>query len=108
MPVDAAFFANRYSCIYLQLYTKRLISGKSLLGWCQIPVSDIIGVPTAGSVRHLSYRLRARDGTRDQGIVNISVRLESDQGIVQGTPLANCQTVVGIPLMSLPRNQAWR
>ncbi|MBA0708171.1 hypothetical protein Golax_020153 [Gossypium laxum] len=31
VPIHHTFFANRYSCIYLQLFTKRLISGKAQL-----------------------------------------------------------------------------
>ncbi|KAJ9147878.1 hypothetical protein P3X46_029994 [Hevea brasiliensis] len=105
VPIDTAFLANRYSCIYLELYTKRLVMGRVLLGWCQIPVTDI-GFPPEGSVMHLSYRIRARDGTRGQGIVNLAIKLT-------GFPLAGSQmlsdsnhqkapqtshTVIGIPV----------
>ncbi|XVE57836.1 hypothetical protein DITRI_Ditri04bG0122300 [Diplodiscus trichospermus] len=75
VPLDETFFVNRYSCIYLQLFTKRLIAGQAQLGWCQIPAADI-GLPPVGSVRQLSYRLRAEDGTRTQGVVNVAVKLE--------------------------------
>ncbi|GKV23077.1 hypothetical protein SLEP1_g32855 [Rubroshorea leprosula] len=102
VPVDSTFFANRYSCIYLQLYTKRLISGKTLLGWCHIPVSDI-GVPPAGSLQHRSYRLRARDGSRGPGTLNVSVKLESATLLGgNGFPLDTCQTVIGVPLTVWP------
>ncbi|KAF2297766.1 hypothetical protein GH714_002644 [Hevea brasiliensis] len=74
VPIDTAFLANRYSCVCLELYTRRLVMGKVLLGWCQIPVTDI-GFPPEGSVRHLSYRIRARDGTRGHGIVNLAIKL---------------------------------
>lgn len=94
VPIDDTFFANRYSCVYLRLFTKRLIAGKALLGWCQIPAADI-GLPPVGSVRQLSYRLRAADGTRTQGIVNVALKLE-------GRPLRadddTCRTVIGIPV----------
>ncbi|GLT40475.1 hypothetical protein SLA2020_146120 [Shorea laevis] len=103
VPVEATFFANRYSCIYLQLYTKRLISGKAQLGWCQIPVSDI-GFSPAGSLRHLSYRLRDNDGSRGHGIVNVSVKLETAAPFAgNGLQLDTCQTVIGIPVTAVPR-----
>lgn len=103
VPIDSTFFTNRYSCIYLQLYTKRLVLGQTQLGWCQIPAQDI-GFPPAGSVRYLSYRLRARDGSRTQGILNLAVRLEGhdgDQGVTTNSispTLDTCQTVIGIPV----------
>ncbi|XVF52838.1 hypothetical protein PTKIN_Ptkin05aG0050900 [Pterospermum kingtungense] len=93
VPIDDTFFANRYSCVYLQLFTKRLIAGQALLGWCQIPAADI-GLPPVGSVRQLSYRLRAADGTRTQGIVNVALKLEGPLRADDDT----CQTVIGIPV----------
>ncbi|KAJ4823462.1 hypothetical protein Tsubulata_019698 [Turnera subulata] len=103
VPVDTAFFANRYSCLYLQLYTKRLILGPAQLGWCQIPVTDI-GFPPDGSVRHLSYRVRARDGSRGFGVVNVAVKLTGFQpaitrpGLLDSDSRDTCQTVIGIPV----------
>ncbi|XWS61813.1 hypothetical protein CRYUN_Cryun07bG0157500 [Craigia yunnanensis] len=104
VPIDDTFFANRYSCIYLRLFTKRLIAGQAQLGWCQIPAADI-GLPPVGSVKQLSYRLRAGDGTRTQGVVNVSLKLE---GFVPATihdQLSNdtSQTVIGIPVSVMPR-----
>lgn len=32
--------------------------------------------PSSGSVRHLSYRLRDRDGTRGRGIINVAVEVD--------------------------------
>ncbi|CAL1375407.1 unnamed protein product [Linum trigynum] len=113
IPVDAAFLGNRCSCIYLELYTKRLFSGRAQLGWCQIPVADFGFSPSPGGmVRYLSYRVMDhRDGTRGQGVLNIAVRLtgggltaqrppppgesvESDQKVAR-----SCQgTVIGIPV----------
>lgn len=90
VPIHHTFFANRYSCIYLQLFTKRLISGKAQLGWCQIPAADI-GLPPVGSVRQLSYRLRGADGTRTHGVVNVAVKLEVHSS-------DTCPTVIGIPV----------
>ncbi|KAJ0105139.1 hypothetical protein Patl1_18705 [Pistacia atlantica] len=98
LPTDNAFFANRYSCIYLQLYTKRLIVGQTLLGWCQIPVNDI-GFPPVGSVRYLSYRLRDKDGSRGQGVVNLAIKLEN---IVPVAEIDTCP-VIGIPVTVCPR-----
>ncbi|OMP09660.1 C2 calcium-dependent membrane targeting [Corchorus olitorius] len=102
VPIDDNFFANPYSCVYLQLFTKRLISGHSQLGWFQIPAADV-GLPPVGSVRQLSYRLRSEDGTRTQGIVNVAVKLDGPApapvaATPQQLPDDPCQTVIGIPV----------
>ena len=108
LPIDSSFFTNRYSGIYLQLYTKRLILGQAQLGWCHIPAHDI-GLPSTGTVRHLSYRLRARDGSRTRGIINLAVSLEGlepvgDHGLSNSVSptLSTCQTVIGIPVRPFP------
>ncbi|XVE64889.1 hypothetical protein DITRI_Ditri07aG0138000 [Diplodiscus trichospermus] len=97
VPIDTTFFANRYSCVYIQLFTKRLIAGQTQLGWCQIPAADI-GLPPVGSVRQLSYRLRARDSTRTHGVVNVAMKLE---GPFRSDDMS--QTVIGIPVNIMPR-----
>ncbi|EXC34099.1 hypothetical protein L484_010557 [Morus notabilis] len=103
LPIDGtAFFTNRYSGININLYTKRLFLGQSHLGSCHIPAHDI-GLPP--SLRHLSYRLRARDGSRTRGIINLSVRFEGLGGVA-GNGLSHsvsptlhaCQTVIGVPV----------
>ncbi|XVF51536.1 hypothetical protein PTKIN_Ptkin04bG0192600 [Pterospermum kingtungense] len=101
VPIDDTFFANRYSCIILQLFTKRLIAGQSQLGWCQIPAADI-GLPPVGSVRQLSYRLRDGDGTRTQGVVNVTVKLEAPVSAA-ATTHDTCQPVIGVPVSMRPR-----
>ncbi|KAF8379446.1 hypothetical protein HHK36_028882 [Tetracentron sinense] len=76
LPIDTTFFSQNYSSIYLQIFSNRLLGDKIQLGWCQIPATDIIeGFRPAGSLRHLSYRVRARDGSRGHGVVNLAVRL---------------------------------
>ncbi|GAB4834356.1 hypothetical protein Ancab_032611 [Ancistrocladus abbreviatus] len=76
IPLHPTFFTDKYSCIYLFLYTKRLMLGRRHLGWCQIPAADIFnGLSPPGLVHHLSYRLRAKDGTRGHGILNVAVKL---------------------------------
>lgn len=110
LPIDdgAAFFTNANSGIHVHLYTKRLVLGRAQLGWCHIPAHDI-GPPPAGTARHLSYRLRARDGSRTRGVINLSVRLEGS-GPVAGHGLSHsvsptlraCQTVIGIPVRPYP------
>ncbi|KAK9927303.1 hypothetical protein M0R45_024494 [Rubus argutus] len=105
----ASFFSNRYSCINLQLYTKRLIMGRAQLGWCQIPAYDIVGFPSTGAVKYLSYRLRARDGTRTHGIVNVAVKLENlapvrcEEVSINAitTTFDTCGTVIGTPVAQL-------
>lgn len=78
LPLDATFFNDQTRfCIYLLLYTKNFLLGYTHLGWCQIPVTDILdGLLPAGSLRHLAYHLRARDGSRGHGIVNVAVKLQ--------------------------------
>ncbi|KAK3019304.1 hypothetical protein RJ639_004624 [Escallonia herrerae] len=111
LPIDASFFHQRHSCIYLQLYTKRVMVGPTQLGWCQIPAGDILdGLSPAGSVRRLSYRLRNRDGSRGHGVVNVAVKLEASfpgvhpqrpliSGVKQFPAAGGCRTVIGIPLL---------
>ncbi|KAA8517134.1 hypothetical protein F0562_017427 [Nyssa sinensis] len=116
LPIDATFLCQRHSCLYLQLYTKRLMMGQTRLGWCQIPAADVVdGLLPVGSVRHLSYRLREGDGSRGQGVVNIAVKLEGSFPVVcPQRPLISdltllpemglCQTVIGFPVTMLPAN----
>lgn len=70
------------------------------MGWCQIPVQDFAGgMLPAGNVRHLSYRLRDRDGTRGNGVVNIAVKLEGSVPVVRPLPeMGERGTVIGIPV----------
>ncbi|PKI41405.1 hypothetical protein CRG98_038177 [Punica granatum] len=94
------------SAVLLQVYMERLVSGRTLLGWCHIPVADIRWPPT-GSVRFLSYRLRASDGTRSQGIVNLAVRLPGsfDQAPTRTqypSIISQARPAIGIPLSMLP------
>ncbi|CAI9755420.1 unnamed protein product [Fraxinus pennsylvanica] len=79
LPLDQTIFYLRKSGIYLQLYTKHLVMGNTQLGWCLIPMTDIVNrlIPV-GSTRFLSYRLRDRDGSRGNGIVNVAVKLEGN------------------------------
>lgn len=94
VTIEADFFTTN-SCMYLQLHTKRRLLGrrKVQLGWCHIPAADI-GAPPVGSVRHLRYKLRAKDGSMSQGIVDLQVKLESYGCRVQSGP----QEVIGTPV----------
>ncbi|EOY24650.1 hypothetical protein QQP08_011711 [Theobroma cacao] len=76
VPIEANFFANRCSRIHLQLHTTWLLGRQAQLGWCWIGADDI-GAPPVGSVRYLSYRLRSKDGTKGNGIVNLKLKLDS-------------------------------
>ncbi|KAI4326995.1 hypothetical protein L6164_019504 [Bauhinia variegata] len=99
VPVDSAFFSDQYSFIHLQLYNKRPIVGQAKLGSCLIPATDIGFLPP-GSVRYLSYRLRSRDGSRGNGIINLSVKW--DRFLPWMSPaLGTCQTVIGIPVTNI-------
>ncbi|KAF8380297.1 hypothetical protein HHK36_027779 [Tetracentron sinense] len=100
LPIETTFFSQRYSFVYLQIVSKRPLLGKIQLGWCQIPASDIVeGFRPTGSVRHLSYRVRDRDGTRGHGVVNLSVRLVGQMNF----PVTDvCQMAVGIPVTLFP------
>ncbi|KAJ4955631.1 hypothetical protein NE237_012414 [Protea cynaroides] len=78
IPINNTFFSQRHSCIYLHIFTNPLRSWgrKCELGWCGIPATDIVeGFRPAGAVRHLSYRVRRRDGSRGHGVVNVAVKL---------------------------------
>lgn len=110
ISLNSNFFANTYSCIYLRVYTKRLIAGQTQLGWCQIPAHDI-GLPPVGSVRYLSYRLRSRDGSKTRGVLNLSVKLEDlantscSQGMISNSipsGIYTCQTVIGVSVTGFP------
>ncbi|KAJ7944879.1 BON1-associated protein 2-like [Quillaja saponaria] len=112
IPVDTAFFANRYSSVYLQLYTKRLFVGQAQIGWCLIPATDV-GLLPAGSVRHLSYRLRDRDGSRGNGVINLAVKLQGFCSVVNhwipssaSAPADACQTVIGLPVTAIQRGES--
>ncbi|KAK7251271.1 hypothetical protein RIF29_34318 [Crotalaria pallida] len=103
VPVDHTFFHDTYSCIYLELFTKRRIVGPAQLGWCMIPASDI-GLLSPGSVRYLSYRLRAKDGSRGQAVINISVRLEGNvrwMSTSVSRSMDTCHAVIGIPVTAV-------
>lgn len=103
VPVGPDFFANAHSCLYLCVYDFRSDArGGELLGWCQIPVGDF-GAPPTGAVRQLSYRLKERDGTRGQGVVNVAVRVEGQVARAlpdkrTALPPATCRPVIGIPV----------
>ncbi|XVE57835.1 hypothetical protein DITRI_Ditri04bG0122200 [Diplodiscus trichospermus] len=94
VSIESDFFANN-SCIYLKLYTKKLLGDQAQLGWCRIPAADI-GAPPVGSVRHLSYKLRDKDGSMGHGIVDLQVKLES-----YGCPVHSGQEVIGTPVTDL-------
>ncbi|XVF51537.1 hypothetical protein PTKIN_Ptkin04bG0192700 [Pterospermum kingtungense] len=95
VSIESDFFASN-SCIYLQLHTKRALGGQAQLGWCHIPAADI-GAPPVGSVRHLRYKLRAKDGSMGQGIVDLQVKLENF-----GCQLhSSGQEVIGTPVTIL-------
>lgn len=114
LPVDKVTFEYINiisSYVYLEVFTKRLVAGQSPLGWCQIPVTDIVNelYPNDG-IRKLSYQLRNRDGSRGQGVINIEVkltglfharfqRLERPLKCSGGLPQQEVpDTVIGIPV----------
>nr|XP_043608583.1 BON1-associated protein 2-like [Erigeron canadensis] len=117
---DASFFNhnNKYSCIYLEMYTNRAILGPRFLGWCGIPASDIVdGFSPVGTARRMSYRLRKKDGSRGHGVVNVMVKLDGsifqrqqqqqrrpvDFDHVQRLPeMSFGQVATGIPVKVLP------
>lgn len=75
LPMSSNYMYS--SSIYLHVYAERSndTGDRRQLGWCQIPAEDIRS-PAPGLVRHLSYRLRDRDGTRGDGIVNVAVKVD--------------------------------
>ncbi|KAL2348066.1 hypothetical protein Fmac_002066 [Flemingia macrophylla] len=90
VPLDPSFSDS----LVLQLFNKRRFLGPTHLGSCLIPPSDI-ALPPYHSLRHLSYRLRARDGSSTHIIVNLSIRFHASPD------LHTCQPVLGIPITAL-------
>ncbi|XAR55044.1 hypothetical protein NMG60_11030420 [Bertholletia excelsa] len=106
LSVDSTFFYQKQFSIYLQLYTKLLMGRTVQLGWCHIPAGDILDPPPTGTVvRHLSYRLRKRDGSMGRGVINVAVKLEGSLPSSDPTHLpamGSGGTVVGMPVGMLP------
>lgn len=117
IPLDPTFFtAGPTAGLYLHVFTKRalLVRGPAQLGWCHIPLSDIVDRPsTVGQIRNLSYRVRAKDGSRGEGVVNIVVRLmgsvpdpgRPEMGLTFGRINSNpshSNTAIGIPITMCP------
>ncbi|KAJ6393720.1 hypothetical protein OIU77_023035 [Salix suchowensis] len=76
VPIDTAFFHSRFQLL-------------------------ISGFRRRGSVQYLSYRIRARDGTRTTGVVNLAIRLTGFQQVAVLTDSRasdECKTVIGIPV----------
>ncbi|KAK7366786.1 hypothetical protein VNO80_08783 [Phaseolus coccineus] len=97
VPLDPTFFSDTYSRLHFHLYNNRRFAGPTLLGWCLIPPSDI-AFPPSHSPRYLSYRLRAKDGSRTQLILNLSLRFH---GSLYPPHPDTCQSVIGIPVTAL-------
>lgn len=125
IPIDvstSSFYQRHYyhPLIYLHLFTKDVMGGQTQLGWCQIPAADILdGLSPVGCVRRLSYRLRATDGSRGHGVVNIVVKLDcsgpvicpqsqrpSSSDLTHLPEMGLSQTVIGIPVRMLPAADA--
>ncbi|MCE5167064.1 hypothetical protein HAX54_035531, partial [Datura stramonium] len=78
LSIDASLFLHGHLCIYIQIYSKNFLKGRSELGWCKIPAADVFDrLLPAGFVRQFSYRLRNKDGSRGHGVVNVAVKLEA-------------------------------
>ncbi|KNA04286.1 hypothetical protein SOVF_201150 [Spinacia oleracea] len=116
LPIDPTFFTStttNYSCVYLQLYTKRALLGPLLMGWIQITASDIFdGHFPLGSAHHLSYRLRKRDGSRGHGVVNVVCKFVGEVPVIRHpcwspgerrlAAVDTCKTVIGTPVTAWP------
>ncbi|CAJ1927997.1 unnamed protein product [Sphenostylis stenocarpa] len=90
VALDPTFFSDTYSRLHLHLYNRRRFVGPTLLGWCLIPPTDI-AFPHSHSLRYLSYRLRAKDGSRTHLILNLSLRFQGSL----------CHSVIGIPVTAV-------
>lgn len=78
LSIDASLFLHGHLRIYIQIYSKNFLKGRSELGWCMIPVADVFnGLIPAGFVRQFCYRLRNNDGSRGHGVVNVAVKLDA-------------------------------
>ncbi|OMO79440.1 hypothetical protein CCACVL1_13669 [Corchorus capsularis] len=96
VPIEANFFTNIHSCIYVQLHTKSLLGRRVQLGCCRIPAADI-GAIQVGSLRHLSYKVWAKDKSHGHGIVNLKLKLDN-----YGSQVHSCQEVIDLPIQMLP------
>ncbi|KAF5800743.1 hypothetical protein HanXRQr2_Chr06g0240141 [Helianthus annuus] len=101
--------------LMLMIITRGVISlifPTLFLGWCGIPVVDIVdGFSPVGTVRRLSYRLRKKDGSRTRGVVNVAVKVEGsvfrtwrgvDSGGVRLPEMDLGRVAIGIPVKGLP------
>ncbi|CAN4077783.1 unnamed protein product [Withania somnifera] len=78
LSINPSQFLHAHICIYIQIYSKNFLKGRSELGWCMIPATDVLdGLIPVGFVRQFSYRLRNKDGSRGHGVVNVAVKLEA-------------------------------
>ncbi|KAM3263416.1 hypothetical protein P3L10_000410 [Capsicum annuum] len=78
LSINPSLFLHGHICIYIQLYSKNFLKGKSELGWCMISPTDVFdGLIPADFVRQFSYRLRNKDGSRGHGVVNIAIKLDA-------------------------------
>ncbi|KAI3422752.1 uncharacterized protein J3R85_011841 [Psidium guajava] len=104
--VSSSFFTDLNASIHLQLYKKSFTQGWSQLGWCLIPATDV-GLPPMDSVKYLSYRLRARDGTRSDGIINLVVKVGGPLDTHEKWPSGNGRAVTSRMGGSSDAHEKW-
>ncbi|KAG6522110.1 hypothetical protein ZIOFF_019244 [Zingiber officinale] len=63
--------------VYLVVLSERPLVGAARLGWCRVPLADVLdGVRHPSALRRLSYALRhPRHGGRGRGVIHLAVRL---------------------------------
>ncbi|TMX04857.1 hypothetical protein EJD97_004231 [Solanum chilense] len=117
LSIDASLFLHGHLCIYIQIYSKNFLKGRSELGWCMISAADVFnGLLPAGFLRQFSYRLRNKDGSRGNGVVNVAVKLDTSFVLgmhPQRSPLvtylskvSEYSPVLGIPLTASSTNMS--
>ncbi|KAL3362236.1 hypothetical protein AABB24_014890 [Solanum stoloniferum] len=113
LSIDASLFLHGHLCIYIQIYSKNFLKGRSELGWCMIPAADVFnGLLPAGFLRQFSYRLRNKDGSRGNGVVNVAVKLDASLVLgmhPQRSPMylpevSEYSPVLGIPVTASSTN----
>ncbi|XP_074557323.1 uncharacterized protein LOC141813284 [Curcuma longa] len=63
--------------VYLVVLSKRPLGGAARLGWCRVPLADVLdGIRHPSALRRLSYALRhPRHGGRGRGVIHLAARL---------------------------------
>ncbi|KAL0448166.1 UNVERIFIED_CONTAM: hypothetical protein Slati_1944500 [Sesamum latifolium] len=72
ITLSADIGAATSSSKHVKMYKTRVDDKGDSTGWCLIPAADIVNrFSTVGPTQFLSYRLRAKDGSRGHGLLTL-------------------------------------